>query len=148
MGPVAVSRVIDAPVDRVFSTIADVETFARAVPDIADVEFVSERRSGVGTVFRETRVMRGRHATSELEVTEYVENELIRLVSDEGGTIWDSVFTVAPIGGGGTRLDLVMDARPHTLTARVVNWLTRSIIRRSIEGDMDAVKAYCEVTAV
>ena len=47
------------------------------------------------TRFRETRVMKGREASTVLEVTEYESPRRIRLVSDEGGTIWDTVFTVA-----------------------------------------------------
>lgn len=143
MSQTGVSRVIDAPVEHVFDTVAHIENFSKAVPHITDVEFLSEQRRGVGTRFRETRVLRGRQASTELEVTEYVENERIRLVADEGGSIWDSTFTVTP-DGEGTKLSLVMEARPHTLVARILNPLTKGIIRKSIEGDMDAVKAFCE----
>ena len=76
---------IHAPVDEVFRTVADIHNFATAVPEIVDVEFLSERRSGVGTRFRETREMGSRSASTVLEVTEYVENERVRLVSEAGG---------------------------------------------------------------
>ena len=140
-----VTRTIDAPVSTVFALIADPVNYTKAVPQITKVEFLTDQRAGVGTRFRETREMRGREATTELEVTEYVKDERVRMVSDAGGTIWDSVFTVTPTGDGGTtELELVMEARPHRLMARFFVPLTKGIVARAIAGDMDAVKAYLE----
>jgi len=145
MSRTVVTRTIEAPVEAVFDTIAHVENFSRAVPNIANVDYLTDQQRGVGTRFRETRVMRGREATTELEVTEYVENDRVRMVADEGGSVWDTVFTVQSQGEGqGTQLELAMEAVPHKLAARVLNPLTKSIVRRAIEGDMDAVKVYCE----
>lgn len=139
------TRTINAPVDRVFPTVADPVNYTRAVPEITKVEFLTDQRTGVGTRFLETREMRGREAATELEVTEYVKGEHIRIVSKAGGTVWDSVFTVTPAGDGrGTRLDLVMEARPCRLLAHVLVPLTKGIVAKAVAGDMDAVKAYLE----
>jgi uncharacterized membrane protein len=155
MARTEVTRTIDAPVGEVFDTVAHIDSYSKAVPHITEVEFLTEQRRGVGTRFSETRVLRGRQASTTLEVTEYVAGERIRLVSDEGGTIWDTVFTVSEVevevgleaDAERTRLHMAMDARPYTFIAKILNPLTRGIIRRSIEGDMDAVKAYCEANA-
>ncbi|MCY4573432.1 MAG: SRPBCC family protein [Gemmatimonadetes bacterium] len=139
------TRIISAPIDRVFDTIADPVNYTRAVPQITKVEFLTDQRNGVGTRFRETREMRGREAATELEVTEYVVNERVRLVSRAGGTVWDSVFTVTPTEDGRTtRLDLVMEARPYRLLARVFVPLMKGVVAKAVAGDMDAVKAYLE----
>lgn len=143
MSRTAITRNIDAPAERVFDTVAHIENFSTAVPHITSVEFLGRQRRGVGTKFRETRVFRGRQATTELEVTEYVENERVRLVADEGGTIWDTVFTITNAGEG-TRLEMVMEASAYKFVAKLLNPLLKGIIRRAIKGDMDAVKAYCE----
>ena len=139
-----VRTTIRASVDAVFRTIADPVNYTKAVPHITKVEFLTDQRAGVGTRFRETREMRGREAVTELEVTEYVKDERVRMVSDAGGTIWDSVFTVTPTGDGRDELDLVMEARPHRLMARFFVPLTKGIVAKAIAGDMDAVKAYLE----
>lgn len=143
MSATTVSRSIAAPPERVFEAVAHIENFSRAVPGIIDVEFLSDARTGVGTRFRETRLMKKRETTTELEVTEYEPPERVRLVSDEGGTIWDTVFTVAPTGTG-SDLTMVMDARPHRLLARIVTPLLKGTIAKAIESDMDAIKDYCE----
>ncbi len=113
------------------------------LPHIVNVEFLTEQRKGVGTRFRETRLMGKRKGSAELEVTEYVENERTRLVSDQGGTIWDTVFTVQPAAEG-VELKMVMDANAYKLLAKLLNPLIKWMIRKFIEQDMDAVKSYCE----
>ena len=99
----------------------------------------------MGARFRETRLMGGRRATTELEVTEYVPDERVRFVSDQGGTIWDTTFTVEPgPDGRATRLVLVMEARPYKLVSRLVTPLMKGVVAKAIATDLDAVKAYAE----
>jgi carbon monoxide dehydrogenase subunit G len=85
-----------------------------------------------------------REMSSELEVKELVANDRVRMVSDQGGTVWDTVFTVEPAGDGVTELTLVMDANAYKLAAKIFNPLIKDMIRKFIEKDLDAVKAYCE----
>lgn len=141
------SRTVAATPAAVFRAVSDVSNFAKAVPAIRRVEFLSEVRHGVGTRFRETRVMRGREAVAEMEVVEYAEGERIRLRSDAGGAVWDSTFTVAPAGDERTRLRLVMVARPYRVLARVFVPVARGMVAKAVASDMDAVKAYCEGSA-
>jgi carbon monoxide dehydrogenase subunit G len=143
MGPITTTRYIEAPPEAVFTVIANMQNWAEAVPDVVRVEMLSDTTTGVGTRFRETRLMKGKEATTELEVTEYVENERIRIVADTGGTIWDSVHTVTPERGG-TELELSMDARPHTFLARLITPFVKPMLGKALAKDLDAVKLYCE----
>ena len=145
MSRTSMSLTIAAAPEEVFSTVADISNYTKAVPQLVRVEFLTDRKVGVGTRFRETRLMRGREATTELEVTEYVVNERVRFVSDAGGTVWDTVFTVSPAGdGGGTRLDMVMNARPYRIMSRLIVPLMKGVVAKAIGADMDALKAYLE----
>ncbi len=105
MGKATATRQINASVEKVFQAISDVSTFEKTNPNIINIEMLSTQTSGVGTRFRETRTMNGREATTELEFTEYVENEHVRIVSDAGGTIWDTLMKLTPEGKT-TRLDM------------------------------------------
>ena len=147
MGRATTSQTIHAPLTTVFDTVAHIENFSKAIPDIVNVEFLSDVRSGVGTHFRETRLMRGKEVSVELAVTEYVENDHIRIVSDTHGTVWDTVFTVEPAGGGGVELTLVLDANARKFLPRLMNPLIKGMIRKAMERDLDAVKAFCEEEA-
>lgn len=143
MKPITATRSIRAPAAKVFQTVADVRNFSKAVPHVIGIEFLTEQQSGVGTRFRETRLMDGREVHTELEVTEFVENERARLVSDAGGTIWDTVFTIKP-DDGCVELQLVMDIRPYRLPARLFIPLIRGKVVKGVERDMDCIREFCE----
>ena len=144
MSRIIVTRTIDAPIDLVFQTVADERRLSQVLPHIVNVEFLSDVRAGVGTRFRETRLMNGKEATTELEVTEFVENEHVRLVTtDSLGTTWDTVFAVTA-DNGGTKLTMTMDARADKWLAKVFVFVIRSMIKRAVERDMDLVKRFCD----
>ena len=143
MNRVVVRRVVLAPVETVFRTVADSTHFSRAVSHIVKVEYLSAVRSGVGTRFRETRRTNGRDVSTELEVTEYAANDRVRIVSDAGGAVWDTEFVVSP-SASGTDLTMTMDARPYRWHARLTVPFVLRMIRTAIEKDMDAVKTFCE----
>lgn len=143
MSRTTVTRTINAPIERVFETVAHIENFSKAVPEIIKTELLSEIEYGVGTRFRETRLMSGKQTSTELEVTEYVENDRVRIVSDAGGTVWDSVFEVAPVDGQ-VQLTLSMDANAYKLLSRLMNPLIKGMVKKALESDMDSVKIYCE----
>ncbi len=143
MSRYTVTRTINAPVDRIFETISDINNYSQAVPHIVKAEILSDVKSGVGTRFRETRLMEGKEATTELEVIEYAKNERIRMVADSQGTVWDSVFTVKPVDGK-TELTLTMDAKAHTVAAKLMTKMIGGMIRKGLEKDMDCVKTHCE----
>ena len=136
---------IEAPVETVFAALAEIETFPDRAEAIAAVDFLSDQKRGVGTRFRETRVMNGRENVAELEVTEQTENERIRMVCDEGGTVWDTVFKFDQ-SGSGTRLEMTMDARPHTLMAKLTIPIVNLMIKKFVRQDMEEIKAWCERT--
>lgn len=140
---VKAQRTITADVGKVFHTLADVRNFSKAVPGITNIEFLSKQNFGVGTRFRETRIMNGREAATELEVTELVENEHVRIVSLAGGTLWDTVFTVAGRGEA-TDMTMVMRAIPENLFARLMVPAILPMVSRAVQSDMDSVKNYCE----
>ena len=107
------------------------------------VDSLAKTRLGAGTLLRQTRMMKGKEAATELEVTESVVNERVRIVSDTHGTVWDTVFTTAEKDGC-VELTMVMEARAHRFMARLVNPVIRGMVAKAVEGDMEAVKEYCE----
>ncbi len=143
MAKVETERLIEASPDDVFQVVAHIEEFENINPKITRIEFLTESRTGVGTRFKETRVMKGREATSTLEVTEYEPPSSVRLVSDEGGTIWDTVFTVTPKGENSV-LKMDMAVGPYKLAAKLFTPLIMRMVKNAIEEDMDLIKTHCE----
>ena len=87
--------------------------------------------------------MDGKEAATELEVTEYVKNDRIRFVADSHRTVWDSLFTVKAAEEH-TELTLTMDAKAHTLAAKLMTKMIGSMIQKGLEKDMHCVKTHCE----
>jgi len=141
--PIICTQPIEAPVSRVFSIISDSRRYADAVPHVVKIEFLSDQQIGVGTRFRETRLMGKREAVAEFEVTEYIENDRLRILSDAGGTIWDSVFTFEG-NDSLTQLTLTMDARPYKVLAKLMVPLIRGVVTKGVAADLECVRAYCE----
>lgn len=139
----SVTRSIAASPDRVFAAVSEVENLPNVVPDVVGVEVLSPASTGVGTRFVETRLMRGKETKTELEVTEFVPSERVRMVTDSHGTVWDTVFTVQQQGER-TELGLTMDARAHELLPRILNPIMKGLIKKGLEKHVDAVQAYCE----
>ena len=145
MTRIVATRTIQAPMDAVFKTVADIHRFSQAIPEIVRVEMLSDVKQGIGTRFRETRRMKGREVATELEVIEYVENERVRMVADDGhGTVWDTVFAVRPKNSL-TELTLIMDAKSYKWLPKILYpLLIRPMVKKAIEQNMDSVKAFCE----
>ena len=145
MSRITLTREIAAPVEGVFRAVTDVERLPERDADVTHVEFLSERRSGAGTRFRETRRMKGRETRTELEITEWVENERARFVSDAGGTVWDTLYSVRPLGSdSGTELRIELDARPYKALAKLAVPFMKGMVRRGMKTHVDGLKAYCE----
>ena len=134
---------IKAHVEKVFAAATDIECFPQRARSIKKVKFLSDVKHGSGTKFRETRMMGSKEAATVLEITEFVENEKVRFVSDAGGTIWDTVFTFSP-SGTDTQMDVEMDARPYRFFSKIVTPLMISMIGKHVEKDMQELKQWCE----
>ena len=143
MTTITVSKKINASSDIIFRAISDVKNLPETNPDIINIEFLTELKSGVGTRFIETRLMKGKKSKTELEITELEENKHIRMVADSHGTVWDSLFTLIP-DGDQNMVILSMDARAHKLVPKLLNPLMKGLYKNGLEKHMDALKDYCE----
>ena len=123
--------------------MSDIQNLPNTVPTVVRVEFLSDIKSGVGTKFRETRSMNGKETVTELEATECENNRRIRMVADSHGTVWDSMFTLEPVGEH-TRLLIDMDAKAHKILPKILNPLMKGVYRKGLEKHIDAVKNFCE----
>ena len=140
---IVVKRIINAPIEKTFRAISDIENLPDTNHNILKIEFLSDIHKGVGTRFRETRRMSGSESVTELEITEYKRNSRLRMVADSHGTIWDSVLTVKSVDAG-TELTITMDANAHKFLPKLLNPLMKSLYKKGLEKHLDAVKAYCE----
>ena len=132
------TETIDAPRAAVFARSTNISGITR-------IERVTEGPFGVGTRFRETRVMMGKEATEEFEVTEVVQDEHYTMAAESCGTKYLSTFRFADAPGGGTAVTLEFEGTPQTMIAKVMGAamgpMMKKMMRKAIAQDMADLRA-------
>jgi carbon monoxide dehydrogenase subunit G len=141
------SEHINAPVEKVFAVASDVEHATEVISAITKMEVLTAGPVGVGTRFRETRVMFGKEATEEMEFTAFDPPRSYTLVADSHGCHYVSTFRFTPEGAG-TRVDFEFTGDAHSFGAKVMSAvmgpLMKGTMRKMLAKDLLELKRYAE----
>jgi len=147
MASIETSITIDAPREEVFALFSDFHHLTDRISAIVRSELITDGPIGVGTRFRETRVMFGKEHTEEMEITEFVPDERYSVEAQSCGSHYLTTFQFSDEGGG-TRVDMRFDATPRTLGAKIFAPIMARLMLKSclrlFEKDMQELKAACE----
>lgn len=146
MSKMKISTRIDAPVETVFAACTDFAGMADRIGGIKKIEMLGDGSVGVGTRFRETRVMFKKEAVEEMEVSEFVKNSHYTLTCNSCGCSYAFRHDFRP-DDGGTIIDMTMDGRAVTFFAKLmtpVSMLMAGTMRKCIEKDMADLRASIE----
>jgi len=143
------SRRIEAPPDEVFRIASDIPNAADHVSQITKIEMLTDGPVGVGTRFRETRVMMGKEATETMEVVEFEPPSHYVLTAHSCGNDYRTTLRFEPLDDGrATNVVFDFDAKPTTLIAKVLAPvmapLMKGMMKKCIEGDLDDLQAAAE----
>jgi carbon monoxide dehydrogenase subunit G len=151
MKPIVLSTEVKASPARVWEVMSDFEHAAERISGIQSVEMLTEGPVRVGTRFRETRVMFGKLAVEEMEVTALEPGRSYTLSADSCGVHFDSTMRAVPVGAG-TRLELEMRSRALTLGARVMGAamgpLMKGAMCKAVSKDLEDIKRAAETGLV
>ena len=143
---IRVSKFVNAPVERVFDAFSDITQTQNRVDGITKVEILSDVTSGVGTRWRETRVMFGREATEEMEISTFTPNQSYEVKAESRGVKYHTVYTFTPQGDG-TQVEMVFSGIPMTLMTKLMaplGFLFKGTTQKMMDADMEALKKICE----
>jgi carbon monoxide dehydrogenase subunit G len=146
MSTMTLQTQIDASPLDVFEVVADFPKAAERISGIKQIEMLTDGPVAVGTRFKETRVMFGKEATEEFEVTELVPGERLVLVAESCGCRYVCTHRLTSEGGG-TRMELEMDAQPISFFAKLMSPLSffmAGVMKKAIQKDLDELKAAVE----
>jgi carbon monoxide dehydrogenase subunit G len=147
MTVLTVHRDIAAPAEKVWSIITDLERTRDVISGITALERTDGGSGfGVGTAWRETRVMFGRQATESMAVTALEEGRSYTVESDSRGAHYRSVMRVEPAGEG-SRLWWEFGAEPRTAGARLLSLVGKPFegsMRKALERDLDDIAVAAE----
>lgn len=141
------SEHINAPVEKVFSVAADVRNAPEVISAITKMEVLTEGPVGVGTRFRETRIMFGKEATEVMEFSVFDPPRSYTLVADSHGCHYVSTFRFTP-DAGGTRVDFDFTGTAHSVGAKVMSAvmgpLMKGTMRKMLAKDLHELKRHIE----
>ncbi len=141
------SRHIKAPVEAVFARATDFENAANVISAIIKMEIMTDGPIGVGTRFRETRMMFGREATETMEIVEFDPPHGFVLLAESHGSRYRTTFRYTE-SDGGTDLVMTFEATPLTLMAKIMSTLMKGMMKKMITKecgkDLDELKAAVE----
>ena len=130
---------IAASPETVFRLATDFEHAAERMRGITKAEVLTEGPVGQGTRIRETRVMFGREATEEMELTSFEPPRSYVMTSENHGCRYTTLFEFLPRDEG-TEVALTFEAEPRTVTARLMGLLARFMMsgcRQEVEKDLE-----------
>lgn len=133
----------------VFTVCTDIERWTERIRDIIKVELLTEGPMSVGTRFRETRMMFGREATEEMEVTAFEPGQSYTLQAENCGAQYVTK-TDFRTEGDGCRVTMEMHVRPITLLAKLMmplGWLMSGMLKKCLEKDLNDLKHHLESPA-
>jgi len=146
MKPVEVSIAINAPADRVFSIASDIPGAANTIKAITAIEMLTPGPVGVGTRWKETRLMFGKSATETMEVTAFDPPRSYTVEAKSCGAHYVSIITVSPRAAG-SEMRMTFTATPITATAKLfsfMNFFMAGMVRKCFEADLKDIKAAAE----
>ncbi len=150
MKPLMMELDITCPAALVFAIASDVERFKERAPAIVGLEILSETRSGLGTRWKETRMMFGKSASETMEITEWRPPHEYVVGAESCGCRYRTVIRVVPTATG-SRLEAEFTAEGTTLVRRVMGAimlpLMRGMMRKMFMADFEGLKRACEAAA-
>lgn len=146
-----VTEILPGTPERAFQALTDLEGSAQWMPHIVGIERVGDVREGVGMRWRETRMMRGKEATEEFEVTHYhpPSHLTLRIDGTRGtsgrGTYVFDYHLAQRVGGTEVRVRGVIDG----LLPPVLRWmgpLLGPFVKRECAKDLRALAQHLRAT--
>jgi hypothetical protein len=116
---ISMTERIIAPQERVFGLFADLDGAPGRIAGITKLERLTVGPVGVGTRWRETRVMFGKEATEEMEFTVFEPPRRYVVEAESHGMHYRSEYQFEPAGGA-TDVHMTFEGRPLTLGAKLM----------------------------
>ncbi len=146
MPTVTLSKHINAAPETVFALGTDLANAPGRVKGIVKLELLTPGPVGVGTRFRETRVMFGKEATEEMTISAFDPPRSYETKARSCGAEYHSILRFVP-DGGGTRVDVEFRMRAVSFFAKLLTplaFLMKGMLRKCLDQDMEDIKKAAE----
>lgn len=144
------SRHVDAHPEAVWDVLTNIPEAHRTLSGVVSVEILTPGPYQPGFRWKETRKMFGMKATEEMMVVEAEPPGATRIVAENGGTEYTTIFTVSPDADGGSTLRMRFGAETaHAPAAQrvamaLMGGLAERSTRKTMEQDLADIAAEAE----
>lgn len=150
MKPIEVSETVNAPIEVAFEVASDIPRAAERIEGIKAIEMLSEGPVGVGTRWRETRIMLGKKATEEMWITAWDPPRGYVVEANSCGCHYRTVLSFDEIAPDQTRVTFLFSGTPETFMARIMMkvfaGMSKTLVK-CIEADLRDIKRHAEAAA-
>lgn len=150
MAVITAEREVAAPPEKVWAIVTDLDRTKDVISGITALERTDDGAGfGVGTAWKETRVMFGRESTESMAVTEVDEGRSYVVESLSRGVLYRSVMRVEPAGEG-CRLSWEFGGEAQTTSAKLMSMvgkLFEGSMRKALMQDLDDIATAAEADA-
>lgn len=130
-----------------FAMLADMARNAEWQKGMRSCTWTSSPPLGVGSTYDQVAKFLGRKIVTSFEVTEFVADERIRIVSTASTFPIDVTRTVEPLGEHSTRITATVRGEPGRLFV-ITGPLMKAMVGRSVRGDYRRLKELLETGTV
>jgi len=138
---------VDAPADKIFALMSDFPNAPDRISSIKRIEMLTSGPVGVGTKFKETRVMFGKEATETMEVVEFVPPKTYTLFSLSCGVEFTVKLRCVPEGSG-SNLSWECETKPVTLVGKLFSPIGKlmmgMMMKKCVMKDLADIKRVAE----
>lgn len=146
MSTATTRKYVAAPPERCFERATDLRRAPETIRAITAMEVLTDGPIGVGTRFRETRVLFERACSEEMEITSFDPPRGYVVRAESHGCRYRTEFRFTPRGSG-TELEMIFEARPLTAAAKVMSFLMKPMLGKVMAEaakDLDDLAAAIE----
>jgi carbon monoxide dehydrogenase subunit G len=139
---------VEAPPQKVFDVMTDVDGFQHWMPNFVRVEKLTEGALDVGSVFLETRRMYGRDSTEHFECTRFeAPHRFDLLVDGTKGTTGKGEFRFSHRvegSGSGSMITIEGEITGMGVMGKLFGFAFKPMMRKALRKDFEALGAYVE----
>jgi hypothetical protein len=142
---------VSASPEALFAAASDFANAPSRISGIKKMEMLTQGPAGVGTKFRETRVMFGREATETMEVVAFEPGRSYTLRAMSCGCEYTTKVSVEPTGGNASEISFDFASVPQTFGAKVMGaamgWMMKGACVKMVRRDLLDLKGAVEKDA-
>lgn len=130
---------INQPVEAVFDFATDPNNAEKVISGVTNMEQISAGPIGVGTRYREKRVVNGKEAEAEMEISAYEPPSSYTMTSEMKGITVSYTYRFVPENNG-TRVDLICNVSASGLK-KLAAPMVASIMKKEDGDHLERLKA-------